>query len=184
MLLRRQRGPVPAVAGSAAEVLTMRGFFIIICQSKNGGIMKGQKTAIPTPAERAKKTYFLVDASGKTLGRLASSVASILLGKHKACWVPFLDTGDFVIVVNAAKVKMTGKKMTEKVYYRHSGYLGGLKKETFKTLVQKSPETLIMHSVKGMIPHNRLGSQLLKKLKVYRGATHPHRAQKPVTLEL
>ncbi len=146
--------------------------------------MKTQKTPVPNGNTKIEKNFYLVDASNKTLGRLASNIAKILLGKHKSCWVPYEDTGDFVIVINAEKVKVTGKKIADKVYYRHSGYLGGLKKETFMSLMQKSPETIIKHAVKGMLPHNRLGRKLLKKLKVYRGPEHPHQAQKPVVLEI
>lgn len=146
--------------------------------------MKAYKTPVPDGKTKIEKKYFVVDATGKTLGRLASNIANILLGKHKSCWVPYLDTGDYVVVVNAEKVKVTGKKKTDKVYYRHSGYLGGLKKETFMSLMQKSPETIIEHAVKGMLPHNRLGRKLLKKLKVYRGPEHPHQAQKPIALEI
>ncbi|HOK80569.1 MAG TPA: 50S ribosomal protein L13 [bacterium] len=146
--------------------------------------MKTQKTPVPDKETKIEKKFYLVDATGKTLGRLASNIATVLLGKHKSCWVPYQDTGDFVIVINAEKVKLTGKKMFDKVYYRHSGYLGGLKKETFMSLMQKSPETVIEHAVKGMLPHNRLGRQLLKKLKVYRGSQHPHQAQIPVVLDI
>ncbi|MCM8759179.1 MAG: 50S ribosomal protein L13 [Candidatus Omnitrophica bacterium] len=146
--------------------------------------MKAQKTPVPDKKTKIEKKFYLIDATGKTLGRLASNIANILLGKHKACYVPYADTGDFVIVINAEKVKLTGKKITDKVYYRHSGYLGGLKKETFLSLLQKSPETIIEHAVKGMLPHNRLGRKLLKKLKVYRGPNHPHEAQQPVALEI
>jgi len=147
-------------------------------------IMKLQKTPVPDGKTKIEKKFYLVDASGKTLGRLASSIAIILLGKHKSCWVPYLDTGDYVIVVNAEKVKVTGRKMTEKMYYRHSGYPGGLKKETFISLMQKSPETIIEHAVKGMLPHNRLGRKLIKKLKVYKGSEHVHEAQQPIPLEI
>ncbi|MCX7706235.1 MAG: 50S ribosomal protein L13 [bacterium] len=146
--------------------------------------MKTKKTPVPDGKTKIEKNFYLVDATGKTLGRLASNIARILLGKHKPCYVPYADTGDFVIVVNAEKVKVTGRKITDKVYYRHSGYLGGLKKETFMSLMEKSPETIIEHAVKGMLPHNRLGRALLKKLKVYRGPNHPHEAQKPVALEI
>ncbi|MCM8764885.1 MAG: 50S ribosomal protein L13 [Candidatus Omnitrophica bacterium] len=146
--------------------------------------MKTQKTPVPDSKTKIEKKFYIVDATGKTLGRLASNVARILLGKHKSVWVPYQDIGDFVIVTNAAKIKVTGKKLTDKVYYRHSGYLGGLKKETFISLMQKSPETIIEHAVKGMLPHNRLGRQLLKKLRVYRGSGHPHQAQKPTILEI
>jgi large subunit ribosomal protein L13 len=146
--------------------------------------MKTKKTPVPDGKTQIEKKFYLVNAENKTLGRLASSIANILLGKHKSCWVPYMDTGDFVIVINAEKIKVTGKKLTDKLYYRHSGYLGGLKKETFMSLLQKSPETIIEHAVKGMLPHNRLGRQLLKKLKIYRGSEHPHIAQNPVVLEI
>ncbi|MCM8815612.1 MAG: 50S ribosomal protein L13 [Candidatus Omnitrophica bacterium] len=146
--------------------------------------MKTQKTPVPDSKTKIEKKFYVVDATGKTLGRLASNIARILLGKHKSVWVPYEDIGDFVIVTNAAKIRVTGKKLTDKAYYRHSGYLGGLKKETFMSLIQKSPETIIEHAVKGMLPHNRLGRKLLKKLKVYRGSDHPHRAQKPIKLEI
>lgn len=141
-------------------------------------------TPVPNKNTKIEQKFYLVDATGKTLGRLASSIAKILLGKHKACFVPYADTGDFVIVINAEKIKVTGRKITDKVYYRHSGYLGGLKKETFMSLLEKSPETIIEHAVKGMLPHNRLGRKLLKKLKVYSGPSHPHEAQQPVALEI
>ncbi len=144
--------------------------------------MKQKKTALPKIGTMEKK-YFVVDAKDKILGRLASNVAIILMGKHKPMWTPFLDTGDFVIIVNAEKVKLTGKKLVEKIYYKHSGYLGGLKKATASFLLQKSPETVILHAVKGMLPKNHLGNKMIKKLKVYRGAEHLQQAQKPVLLE-
>ncbi|HPP66658.1 MAG TPA: 50S ribosomal protein L13 [bacterium] len=146
--------------------------------------MKSQKTPVPNSKTKIEKKFYLIDATGKTLGRLASNIAGILLGKHKAYWVPYMDTGDYVIVVNAEKIKVTGKKVVNKMYYKHSGYLGGLKKETFASLLQKSPETIIEHAVKGMLPHNKLGRELCKKLKVYRGPQHIHQAQKPVPLEI
>ncbi len=146
--------------------------------------MNTQKTPVPDSKTKIEKKFYLIDATGKTLGRLASNIAKILLGKHKPCWVSYMDTGDSVIVINAEKIKVTGKKITDKMYYRHSGYLGGLKKETFMSLMQKSPETIIEHAVKGMLPHNRFGRKLIKKLKVYRGSEHVHEAQKPIPLEI
>ncbi|MCL5408927.1 MAG: 50S ribosomal protein L13 [Candidatus Omnitrophica bacterium] len=144
--------------------------------------MRQKKTFLPK-VESIEKKYFLIDAKDKVLGRLATNVATILMGKHKPLWTPFLDTGDFVIIINAEKVKFTGKKLLEKAYYRHSGYLGGLKKETAFSLLQKNPETVIFHAVKGMLPKNHLGRKMLKKLKVYKGPEHLHQAQKPALLE-
>ena len=144
--------------------------------------MKQKKTALPK-VDSIEKKYFLIDAKDKVLGRLASNAAIILMGKHKPSWTPFLDTGDFVIIINAEKVKFTGKKLMEKLYYRHSGYLGGLKKETAFSLLQKSPETVIFHAIKGMLPQNHLGRKMIKKLKVYKGSEHLHQAQKPVLME-
>jgi len=144
--------------------------------------MKQQKTPLPK-VESMEKQYFLVDAKNKTLGRLASNVAKVLLGKNKACYTPFLDTGDFVIVVNASKIKLTGKKLMEKTYHRHSGYPGGLRQETAFSLLQKSPETVIKLAVKGMLPKNKLGAKMLKKLKIYKDVEHLNKAQKPVVLE-
>ena len=141
------------------------------------------KTKVPKKEEVERKWY-LVDAKDKILGRLASKIATILMGKHKPTWAPHIDTGDFVVVVNAEKIKVTGKKLADKKYYRHSGYLGGLKEETLYSLLQKSPETVIKLAVKGMLPHNKLGRKMLKKLKVYRGPEHPHQAQKPESIDI
>ena len=125
------------------------------------------------------KKWWLVDAEGQVLGRLASEVANVLRGKNKPQFTPHVDTGDFVIVVNAEKVKLTGNKLTQKMYHRHSGYVGGLKSISAEDLLQKKPEALIQHAVKGMLPKNRLGRKMLKKLKVYAGSEHPHEAQNP-----
>jgi len=141
------------------------------------------RTYVAKPAEIERKWY-LVDASGQTLGRLASRIAAILRGKHKPAFTPFLDTGDHVIVVNADKVSVTGNKREGKLYYRHSGYPGGLKITSFRKLMQTRPERAIEIAVKGMLPSNRLGRAMAKKLKVYRGPDHPHEAQKPINLEL
>ena len=121
--------------------------------------------------------WHVIDASGKTLGRLASLVATLLMGKHKPIYTPNLNTGDFVIVVNAAKVRVTGNKAQQKVYYRHSGYPGGLKSVTLERMMQTHPTRVIQYAVKGMLPHNRLGRDMLRRLKVYAGDTHPHQAQ-------
>jgi large subunit ribosomal protein L13 len=123
--------------------------------------------------------WYIVDASDAILGRLASAVAARLRGKHNPLFTPHVDTGDFVIVVNADKVRLTGKKWVQKVYQRHTGYIGGLKTTTARELMEKRPEELVRRAVKGMLPKNKLGSRLYTKLKVYRGGDHPHQAQKP-----
>ncbi len=128
--------------------------------------------------------WHIVDADGMVLGRLASKVSQILRGKHKPMWAPHMDVGDFVVVVNADKVKVTGRKAEQKKYYRHSGYPGGLKVTPFKTMLETKPEFIIENAVKGMLPHNRLGRKMLKKLKVYSDTEHPHYAQLPVPLEI
>lgn len=140
-------------------------------------------TYMAKPGE-VERQWYVIDAEDKTLGRLASRIAEILRGKHKPTYTPHIDTGDFVIVVNAEKVKLTGNKWKQKKYYRHSGYPGGLKETTYEKLVQKKPELIIEKAVKGMLPHNKLGRAMLKKLKVYAGPDHPHQAQQPEELEL
>ena len=130
------------------------------------------------------ENWWVVDAEGVVLGRLASNVAARLRGKHNPMYTPHVDTGDSVIVINAAKIKLTGRKLDKKNYYHHSGYIGGLKTITARKLMEKRPEDVIRHAVKGMLPKNRLGRQLYKKLKVYAGAEHPHAAQQPQTLNL
>lgn len=135
-------------------------------------------------AQEVEHKWYVVDAEGKTLGRLASQIATILRGKHKPIYTPHVDTGDYVIVINAEKIKVTGKKRTDKMYRWHSGYLGGLKERTFNEMMQKQPEKIIMLAVKGMLPHNSLGRQMLKKLRVFTGSEHPHQAQQPEVLEL
>jgi len=131
-----------------------------------------------------QRDWWIVDAEGKTLGRLATKIAQVLRGKHKATFVPHLDNGDFVIVTNADKIHVTGNKEETKTYFRHSGYPGGAKTITLKELREKHPERIITFAVRGMLPHNRLGRQQLKKMKVYAGSEHPHEAQQPKTLEL
>jgi len=142
-----------------------------------------QKTRMFKKEEIAKKWY-VVDANGKTLGRLASRVAIILMGKHKPEYTPHVDTGDYVIVVNADKVVLTGKKLDRKFYYRHSGYPGGLKMISARQMLRKHPERLIYLAVKRMLPKTALGRRMLKKLKVYASPDHPHSAQKPEPLEI
>ncbi|MDN5293943.1 MAG: large subunit ribosomal protein [Eubacteriales bacterium] len=141
------------------------------------------KTYMAKPGEVERKWY-VVDATDKTLGRLASQVAAILRGKHKPQYTPHVDTGDFVIIVNAEKVRLTGKKLDKKIYYHHSRYPGGLKQMTYRTLLKEKPELAVRKAVEGMLPHNRLGRKMARKLKVYRGPDHPHAAQKPEVLEL
>jgi large subunit ribosomal protein L13 len=133
---------------------------------------------IAKPHEVEKKWY-VIDAEGRTLGRLASEVASILRGKKKTIYTPHIDTGDYVIVINAEKIEVTGKKRKDKIYKRHSGYPGGLKEVTFEKLQAKHPEEIIRHAVKGMMPNGRLGRQMYRKLRVYTGPEHAHRAQQP-----
>jgi len=128
--------------------------------------------------------WYLVDAGGQTLGRVASRVAHILRGKHKPIFTTNVDCGDFVVVVNADKVKITGKRAELKTYFHHTLYPGVATVESYKELIKTNPERVFTHAVKGMIPHNRLGAQIIKKLKVYRGTEHPHKAQKPETLKI
>lgn len=134
--------------------------------------------------EEIERTWYLVDASGKVLGRLASHLAKVLRGKTKPIYTPHVDTGDYVVVINAEKIRLTGKKMEKKVYYRHSGYPGGLKSTSVKMLLATKPERLLKKAVKGMLPKNPLGRNMFKKLKVYAGPDHPHQAQEPQPLEL
>jgi large subunit ribosomal protein L13 len=137
------------------------------------------RTWHPKPDEIDKR-WHLIDASGQVLGRLASRVAVLLRGKHKPTFSPHLDTGDFVVVINASKIVLTGRKRRDKVYYRHSGYPGGLKAATAEEMLQKHPTRVIEAAVRGMLPKTKLGDALFRKLKVYAGATHPHAAQGPV----
>jgi len=139
------------------------------------------KTYIPTAAQ-IERRWHLIDADGRVLGRLASHIATLLRGKHKPIFTPHEDTGDFVVVVNAAGVKLTGRKAQQKKYYRHSGYPGGLKETSYETLIRAHPERVITEAVRGMLPKTRQGRQLIKKLKVYRGPTHRHQAQQPAPL--
>lgn len=142
------------------------------------------KTTFIAKKEEAERDWVLVDAADQVLGRLAVQVASILRGKTKPEYTPHVDTGDFVVVINAGKVKLTGNKLEDKKYYRHSGYMGGLKTATAKDLMVKKPEEIIRHAVKGMLPKNSLGKAMFKKLKVYAGGAHPHEAQQPHEIKL
>ncbi len=132
--------------------------------------------------EEASRQWYLVDAEGQVVGRLASRIASVLRGKHKPVFTPHADTGDFVVVVNADKVRFTGNKLDKKVYYRHSGYMGGLKSTSARQMLKKKPEEVLRHAVRGMLPKNSLGRRQLKKLKIYAGGEHPHAAQQPQPL--
>jgi len=134
--------------------------------------------------EDVNRQWWVLDATGQTLGRFASRIAKILMGKNKPNYTPNVDNGDFVVVVNAEKIKVTGKKLNQKVYYHHTGYIGNLKAETLRERLEKEPEEVIVDAVWGMLPKTRLGRKMIKKLKVYRGSEHPHRAQKPETIQL
>ena len=141
------------------------------------------KTTKSVRAQDVERNWFVIDAQGQTLGRLTSRIASILRGKHKPEYTPHVDCGDYVIVVNAEKIHVTGRKLSQKKYYRHSGYPGGLKQVTLRDQLQKFPDRVVESAVRGMLPKNRLGRQMFKKLKVYSGPAHPHEAQQPEVLE-
>ena len=134
--------------------------------------------------EEVERNWYVVDAEDKTLGRISSKIAQYLRGKHKPTFTPHVDMGDFVIVINAEKIKLSGNKWDQKKYYRHSNYIGGIKEMTYKELLDKDPEFIIEKAVKGMLPGNKLRRKMIKKLKVYSGDSHPHQAQKPEKLEL
>lgn len=142
------------------------------------------RTTYTVKAGEIERKWYVVDAEGQTLGRLSSEIAKVLTGKNKPIYTPHLDTGDYVIVINAEKIQVTGKKLNQKLYRRHSNYLGGLKEVTLKELLAKKPEQVITHAVKGMLPKKALGAQMLKKLKVFSGSDHSHEAQMPEKLEL
>jgi large subunit ribosomal protein L13 len=142
------------------------------------------RTTYITKASDIERKWFVVDAEGLTLGRLSTEVARILRGKHKPIFSPFLDTGDYVIIVNAEKVKVTGKKLDQKVYRHHSGYIGGLKETPLRVMLNRKPEEVLRHSIKGMLPKGALGRQMFKKLHVYAGPEHKNQAQKPEALEI
>lgn len=142
-----------------------------------------QKTTILKPGE-FQRDWYVVDAEGKTLGRLAARIAMVLRGKNKPGYSPHMDVGDFVVIVNASKINVTGNKVEDKKYWRYTGYHGGLRLTSLKQAMEKDPTLVVRKAVKGMLPHNKLGRKLIKKLKVYEGATHPHEAQKPELLEI
>jgi len=130
------------------------------------------------------RNWYLVDAQNKTLGRLSTEIAIRLRGKHKPIYTPHVDTGDYIVVVNASKIRVTGKKLTDKVYYKHTGYIGNLKSENLETMLEKYPERVLMKSVRGMLPKNKLGRAMIKKLRVFAGPEHTHIAQQPESLRL
>lgn len=140
-------------------------------------------TYMPTKAT-IKRDWYVIDAEGETLGRLASKAANILRGKHKPTYTPNMDCGDYVIVINASKVNLTGNKLTDKIYYDHSGYTGGLRERTAKVMKESYPEEMIERAIKGMLPKGRLGRQMYRKLFVYRGSEHPHQAQQPTIMKV
>jgi large subunit ribosomal protein L13 len=144
---------------------------------------KRMKTFSAKP-EAVRRDWYLVNAEGKTLGRLASALAHRLRGKHKPVYTPHVDTGDYIVVINAEKIRVTGRKLQDKIYYRHTGYIGNMKTEPLEKLLSRAPERAIEIAVKGMLPRSPLGRKMLKKLKVVRGAEHPHQAQQPKPLEL
>lgn len=137
------------------------------------------RTTYMANAQDTTRQWFVVDAEGQTLGRLASEVASILRGKHRPTFTPHFDAGDHVIIINAEKIVLTGNKLDQKMAHRHSGYPGGFRSTNYRTLMEKKPEFVLEKAIKGMLPHNRLGRAMIKKLKVYAGSTHPHAAQQP-----
>ncbi|HEY5573381.1 MAG TPA: 50S ribosomal protein L13 [Anaerolineales bacterium] len=141
-----------------------------------------QKTYIPK-AEEVARDWYIIDADGQNLGRLASKIATVILGKHKPNYTPGVNTGDYVIVINAELITVTGSKLDDKYYYRHSGYPGGFKQISLRDQLAKHPRRVVESAVKGMLPHNRFGRKLIKKLKVYAGQNHPHEAQQPKPLE-
>ena len=141
------------------------------------------RTYVPK-ADDIRRDWYVVDATGQTLGRLATRIATVLRGKHKPVFTPSTDIGDFVIVVNADKIELTGRKRQQKIYYHHSGYMGGLRAVPFERMLATHPERIIRFAVEGMLPHNRMGRAMLRKLKVYAGPEHPHQAQNPKPLDL
>ena len=142
------------------------------------------KTTVSAKPHEVTREWLLVDATDKTLGRLATEIARRLRGKHKPIYTPHVDTGDYIVVINAEKIMVTGNKAKDKMYHRHSGYIGGLTSKNFETMIAQSPERVLELAVKGMLPRNPLGRAMLKKMKVYAGAEHPHAAQQPQTLSI
>ena len=180
LLCESCRAPTPGTLGSRA---LRCGAHMRLPRTRRTRQGRPVRTYSPKPGE-IERHWHVIDASDVVLGRLATHAATLLRGKHKPVFAPHVDTGDFVIIVNAEKVALTGNKRQTKVAYRHSGYPGGLKQVGYEELLTKRPERAVELAVKGMLPHNRLGRQLIKKLKVYAGAEHPHAAQQPVPFEI
>jgi large subunit ribosomal protein L13 len=174
-------GTIPSVA--ATHTSSAVCLHLATAAAASGGQFCVMKTYVATPATR-ERNWLVVDASGQTLGRLATRIADALRGKRKPEYTPHVDTGDFVIVVNAAKIVVTGRKREQKLYRRHSGYPGGLRSRSLNDMLERRPEEVIRLAVKGMLPRNRLGRAQLRKLKVYAGPDHPHEAQKPEPMEI
>ena len=173
--------------GSAFALKMRRRVITIAALVPTVGVGRGLKNTMRTISakpEDVKRGWYLVNAEGKTLGRLATQLASRLRGKHKPIYTPHVDTGDYIIVVNAEKIRVTGRKLKDKMYHRNTGYIGNLKSESLEKLLQRAPERAIELAVKGMLPRTPLGRSMFKKLKVVRGAEHEHQAQQPITLEL
>ncbi len=141
-------------------------------------------TTVSAKPDEVRRDWYLIDAEGKTLGRMASEIARRLKGKHKPIYTPHVDTGDYIVVINAEKVRVTGNKLKDKIYYHHTGYVGNLKSISLEKLLQKAPERVIQQAVKGMLPRNPLGRAMFRKLKVYAGPEHPHQAQQPKPLDI
>jgi large subunit ribosomal protein L13 len=177
---------VPCRAGAVAAPHARPARIVLsssVAPRSDRGALYALKTYVAKPSDR-ERNWLLVDATGLTLGRLATQIADALRGKTKPEYTPHIDTGDFVVVVNAEKISVTGQKRTEKKYYRHSGYPGGLKERTLQEMLDRRPEEVIRLAVRGMLPKNRLARKQLTKLKVYAGSEHPHTAQKPVPMEI
>jgi large subunit ribosomal protein L13 len=141
-------------------------------------------TTVSAKPSEVRRDWYLVDATNKTLGRLASEIAKRLRGKHKAIYTPHVDTGDYIVVVNAEKIRVTGKKLKDKIYYHHTGYIGNMKSISLEKLLQKAPERVLQQAVRGMMPRNSLGRAMFKKLRVFDGSEHPHQAQQPQLLDI
>ena len=148
------------------------------------GSRRRERSYVSPPQSQEERRWVSVDAANQTLGRLASQVAAILRGKHKATYTPHMDSGDHVIVLNAAQIRVTGRRLDQKIYYRHTGYIGGLKSETLRELMERDPTAAVRRAVNGMLPHSRLGRVMRKRLRVYSGSEHPHEAQKPQEITL
>lgn len=163
--------------------ISHRTHIISVCRSLDSAEREGMGTGTPAASSNDRQ-WHIIDADGKVLGRIASNAARLLQGKHKPTWTPYLDRGDHVVVVNAARVRLTGRKEEQKVYRTHSGYEGGLREDRIKVVRQKNPTRIVEEAIRGMLPKTKLGNAMYRKLKVYAAGDHPHAAQKPHTLEV